>query len=518
MTIPPELPIEQILVEDRQRIDHTNTDGLKESIQTLGLIQPIVLELLPDGHDSGCVARLIAGGRRLLFSKELGYTSLYRGVTCTVGRPGYVLSCELPKDVLRELELEENVRRKPMSWQERALGLADLHRLKLIRYGGTGQEWGHKETGELLGVSRAHVSNSLRLAQLLASDKKHPLWSVDGPLEGLRWVQEQRETELLREKAKRQVEMTKKLIPGVKVTLETALASSPILSAPEPVASEMSPEKAAAFERYKSNPLNPPNRFEEYWAAKQGLEVVRQQIVITPRLFHGSCLTYLADKVSMFDHIVTDPPYAIDVSSMDQTNLGMTNIDSIKDAHQVDANMALLTQFIPLAFRAIKEHGFLVLWADYSRWDFLYQTATAAGFKVQSWPVVWVKTHTCQNSAAQYNFTKTTEIAVICRKGNAVLAKQGTLGHIVAAHDEYKTKLNHPFVKPYAVWEHIVDTISIKGQSVLDPFAGRGSGVLSLIRMERNWFACELEEHHYVHLLNNIKEEYLRSNPNANFV
>src|SRR5690349_15501093 len=101
------IPIDSIIVENRLRIDHTNTDGIKESLKERGTIQPLVLRKGDDG-----TYRLIAGGRRLHFLKELGHKTLYHASAYNPEKPGYVFGDEIPADVLHELEIEENVKRK----------------------------------------------------------------------------------------------------------------------------------------------------------------------------------------------------------------------------------------------------------------------------------------------------------------------------------------------------------------------------------------------------------------------
>jgi DNA modification methylase len=201
-----------------------------------------------------------------------------------------------------------------------------------------------------------------------------------------------------------------------------------------------------------------------------------------------------------------------------QDNLGMVNIESVAAEHDITENLRLLFNFFPLAYDALKPDAFLVLWADYMVWQQLYDWAKAAGFKVQRWPIIWVKTHTCQNAAAQYNFTKTTELAMVCRKGNATLTRIGAPGHIIASHDEYKESMDHPFVKPFSVWEHLVLSCTLEGQTILDPFAGEMSGPISFLRCNRNYFACEKNEVHFNKGMENIKDYYRRINPDAQFI
>lgn len=501
---PTTIPISSILLEDRKRIDYTDNDGIKDSLSRFGTIQPLVLEPRPDG-----TYRLVAGGRRLKFLTELGHTTLYHASTYDAQRPGYVLGAELSKDQMHELELEENIRRKAMSWQEQAIAIADLHALKSRRNAMEGAAWGVRQTGELLGVSKSHVGYAISFARHL-SDPSSPLWKMDTALQASQWLLQQQENAALAEKARRMADAAALEVDSSLPDLSDLLSAEPATVVADP--------KEEARQRYLSNPLNPPEQFELYYEQKQALDKRKLRIPITPRLHLGSCLDFLQSHPATFDHIITDPPYAIDMANLSQANLGLSNIDTVADQHTVDGNLYLLSNFFLHAYSALKESGFLVLWADYSMWDFLCQHADRAGFSVQRWPVVWVKTHTCLNSMAHKNFTKTTEIALVCRKGNATLAKAGPAGHIIASHDEYKDRMQHPFVKPFAVWEHLIEAVSIKGQTILDPFAGEGSCILSLIRLERNFFGCEIEAHHYNRLLENVKQEYLRINPEFSFI
>jgi hypothetical protein len=204
------IPLSSILVEDRQRLDHSNSDGLKESLQTYGTIQPLILEKLSEPIN-GYTHRLIAGGRRLGFLGELGHQTLYHGSTYDPAHPGYVYGVELSKDVLHELELEENLRRKAMTWQEEVMAIAYIHRQKFLKYGEEGKSWGYRQTGEMLNISLGQVGYALSIASLLKGDPKHPFWSMDGINEAMKWIADQKANEALKELAKRQQEESAKL-------------------------------------------------------------------------------------------------------------------------------------------------------------------------------------------------------------------------------------------------------------------------------------------------------------------
>jgi DNA modification methylase len=220
-----------------------------------------------------------------------------------------------------------------------------------------------------------------------------------------------------------------------------------------------------------------------------------------------------------FNHIITDIPYGIDIEMLDQQNPhgGMKDIDTIKEEHDVEYNLKLIADFFPAAFACTQPMAFVITWCDQMLWQYMYDLAIKAGFNVQRWPITWYKLSSCMNQCAQYNFTKNTEIAIVCRKPNSTLTGQQPSSIISAAKDDLCDKLGHKFAKPFAVWEFLVSAVSIEQDEILEPFAGRGSGVLSMLQMNRRVTAVELQENHYNHLVENVKQHYLTLNPNFIF-
>jgi DNA modification methylase/ParB-like chromosome segregation protein Spo0J len=499
----PEILISDVIVSDRQRIDHSDTDGLKASLAEFGTIQPIVLEKLSDGS-----FRLIAGGRRLHFLRELAHTRLYHGSVYVPDRPGYVFGEELTEEQLTLLEQEENLRRKQMTWQEDCLAIYKIHRLRAARGNPDGGRWTREATGRLMKLSLGSVSNLLWAASELQKPDS-PLWKMDGITEALQWKLQKEQERYEAELARRHVENSRHV--AEQFSLPNVLTDSPL---PDPIEQQ----KLDARQQYLSNPLNDPDAFESYWEERQVRLREPAKIYLSNRLFRANALDFLRDRPGMFDHIITDPPYAIDMDNLEQVNVGMTNIDSVRHTHDVAKNLELLYSLFPLAYSSLKPNGFLILWCDQEVWQQLFDWATKAGFKVQRWPITWVKTHQCQNTAAAFNFTKTTEIAMVCRKGNAQMIQLNTPSHIIASHDDFKSSMDHPFVKPFAVWEHLLNAVSIKGQLICDPFCGEGSAILSMLRLERTYFGCELDPVHYNKLLENVKREYRALDPNTIFI
>lgn len=482
------IPIHEILVLERQRIDYGDLDGLADSLSKFGLIQPVVINQ---------ENRLIAGGRRIAAATRLGWT-----------RVDVVYRETLTADELHELELEENVQRKDMSWQERCLNIHQIHQLKQKRAAIEASNWGQRETGALLGISVAHINYCLTIAHELKHKQDSPLWQSESLADAWRVILRRKEDEayaLLKEREK-----TTSVPPSV--------VHTPVkLSAAADLADHS--ETDAKREEYYRNPHNPPGSFETYWAERKALETGASEIVyLSNRLHHGDALTYLrsTDNFERFDHIVTDPPYGIDMDMLTQENQGMVEIDYVEEEHQVEDNETLLREFFPAAYLALRQRAFCVVWCDITQWQLCYDAAIAAGFKVQRWPLVWVKA-VAMNNAAQFNFTKNYELAMVCRKGPITLVKPQSTSIVTAGHDWMRKAFGHPFVKPEAVWRFILDAVSIEGQTILDPFAGRGSGILSTLSAGRHAFGVEKNTSHFNALLENVKQHYLKRNKNAQF-
>jgi ParB/RepB/Spo0J family partition protein len=125
---------------DRQRRELTNIDELAESIHRIGLINPIVIT--PDGL-------LIAGERRLTACKQIGWTSI--PVQLTSDLSDYELQC---------IELEENVKRVDLPWQDQCLAIAKFHKLKSSNE----VDWSQEKTAQALGIVQNTVSKHLSVA------------------------------------------------------------------------------------------------------------------------------------------------------------------------------------------------------------------------------------------------------------------------------------------------------------------------------------------------------------------
>jgi DNA modification methylase len=238
-------------------------------------------------------------------------------------------------------------------------------------------------------------------------------------------------------------------------------------------------------------------------------------------LIHGDSVKFLETvPEGTFDHCITDWPYAIDMDNLNANNIhgGLKDLASVVEEHDVDENDALQLAIIPLIYRALKPNSFFITWMDMMMWNKTHDRMVAAGFKAQRWPLVWHKTSSCMNQSAQTNFTKNFEIAIVARKGTPTLIRPQASSVWTGSNDIESKALGHPFVKPFGLWNWLYDAVAIRGQHILEPFAGRGSMVIPAIRRGLAVTAVECNEEHYNALVVNVSGVYKTMDPKVEFV
>lgn len=121
------IPIDSIAVEERQRQHMEGVEELAESIESVGLIHPITVRQ-KDNRPF-----LVAGGRRLEALRMLysqGKQITFAGKPVPLGEVP-VTWIEFMTDVhAAEMELEENVARINLTWQDQVRALALIHEMK----------------------------------------------------------------------------------------------------------------------------------------------------------------------------------------------------------------------------------------------------------------------------------------------------------------------------------------------------------------------------------------------------
>ena len=137
------IPINNIKVnrDQRQRKELLGIPILADSIRRLSLINPITIT-----RDN----ELVAGERRLEALKMLGWDTV----------PCHYMD-ELDNRIRRAIELEENIKRVDLTWQEQCVAVSEYHEISLAIAQDEGKEWRQEDTAEGLGLEQTTISKYL---------------------------------------------------------------------------------------------------------------------------------------------------------------------------------------------------------------------------------------------------------------------------------------------------------------------------------------------------------------------
>jgi len=141
------VPLEEIVIarEDRQRRD-LKIEALMPSIARLGVMNPIIV------RDQ--TMELVAGERRLAASKALGLADIPVRFTSELSTVEHQI-----------IELEENVARESLPWDDRCQAVLRIHKL----YCSLDSSWTQSRTAEALGYSKGSISDYLQVGGALLS-------------------------------------------------------------------------------------------------------------------------------------------------------------------------------------------------------------------------------------------------------------------------------------------------------------------------------------------------------------
>lgn len=489
------VPITQIKIGERIRTDFGDLDELiqtfkdNEAIGKPRLIHPIVV-------DSDYT--LIDGGRRLEAHRQAGYTDI-----------DIAFYEVLDEGVRMRLEVDAN-KHKRFNWKEQCLAIERYHRFYSTRAALASQDWGMLETGRMLGMSKSPIHYNLLVASYIRKNDPE-ICKCDSLKDALLVIADRRE----KEANKRLVELTMKKMPSGEALLNVDVKTGKPID--DDTDDFYSPTPTIAQDKAGigfTPGIGAPAATDDETPGQAPVTV--RTIPLSEMLFKTDCIDWMKTRPEAVDHIITDIPYGIDMDNLQQQNTGI-NIASTRAEHDADSNIALFREFFPAAYATLKPSGFLITWMDQMHWNLMYDLAIAAGFKVQRWPLTWHKTHACINQAANVNFTKNTEIALVCRKGNATLIRPQASSVWTGSNDIEARLLGHPFVKPAGLWTWLYEAVAPRGSIVLDPFAGVGSSTIPAIRYGLRPITCEINETHYNRQVTNVQSCYLSLDPTVKF-
>ena len=407
-------PLEVVLNKElpRFRKELGKIEDLAESLKVNGQIQPIVINRKNE---------LIAGGRRLSACLHGGIQVLAMYSDC------------VDPLKMREMEVEENVQRKPFTAAEEVLAVAALHELKQAIHGKSGSGrtdgWSLDQTAEVIGKTRGNVIEALELAETL---KNFP-------------------------------------------ELESCKTKSDIKKAMNTMASALDRSVAAS-------------EFDKTVAVSK----MPVTILLADALDH---MPTMADN--SVDLLLTDPPYGMDVfenlSSATSKNIGKGGFTYDDDA---DRALVLYQALATESFRFTKAdaHGYIFCCPEH--FPKIQGYFREAGWLVHIRPLLWIKRVSGQNNAPYHWPSSCYEMAVYVRKADSKLVKPGLADWLQYDPVADGSKV-HQAQKPIGLLRDLISRSVYPNSVIYDPFCGSASSLIAGLEEKCKVIGCELGQEAY---------------------
>lgn len=463
-------------------------EELFPSIAQHGLIQPITLF-----HNKALDRfELIAGWSRLQAWRMMPETQ--REI------PYNDFTFELSRAESTTKELEENFRRQEMDWKDKVRGILFVHQENVRQASSKFQNWTMEATGHVLGVKVCTVSYMLLVGKALEAGDKD-VAACDTYTAAYKLIMSRFEAEAIKEAHARQQGRSglaptnpgfSPIAPAAKTTL---LGQATLPGAPKPSANT-TPGAVDILDLDLGLPEVAP-------LDTQLLE--RRKIPLSKMIILADCIEWMdAQPAASFDLIYSDPPFGIEMKNLEE----LGSIGLVKEAHDVDENLDLLSRFFKPAYRILKDKSHCMLWCDIVHWEKMTKWAEEAGFTVTNWPIIWCKPPgKAKNDASYKNPTKAIEYVMVLHKGQTVLRTPMPVNWFVADVTGERHLQTNPFLKPFSISRTIINASITPGMTMLDCFAGGGSLVRAAINLGIDVVGIEKNPEQFPLLVESIRTQ-----------
>lgn len=421
--------------EGRQRRD-LDTDDLQASIQTRGQLQPIVVE----SQDGGASYKLIVGERRLSSCRNLGINVKALEIS------------QLTPIELQIIELDENIKRSDLAWQDQAAAVARIHAMFILQ----DEEWTLGETSKEIGLSLSVISESVRITREIAEGNSR-----------------------LSEAASRQAAanmLSRRDSRASSAALEDLIAPVRVLPQPEIAA------PITAISGYGGNP--PPGVQNPAIPAHTAINLPVSAAPFPPAqppippipsasetLLHASFADWIASYDGpLFNFLHCDFPYGINFNSGPQGK-GAEPTEGYND--DKDVYWALIDALLGNINRVASLSCHVMFWYSEQHGPETKRRFAEAGFKVQVHPLIWLKSDNAGISPDPKRKPRHIyETALLMTRGDRQIVK--IKGDAYAAPT---AKHLHPSCKPAPVLRYFFEMLVDDHTTMLDPTCGSATSI-----------------------------------------
>lgn len=436
------LPRSSIIIpanRQRQIFDPAAMQELCDSIESLGLMHAPVVRPTPEGMV------LVAGERRLKAMEqiwELGGWFKYADEAVLVGQVPVVSLGELDPLAAEEAELDENLKRADLTWQEHAEALSRLHNLRRAQQ----------------AVAEPLVPGGPAPTHTVADTAREVRGSADGYNQDI---------------------VRKELIVARHLSDPAISGAKDVKEAFKILKRQEVTKKNQAL----SAALGPTFSFSSH------------------TLIHGDCLAWMETYDGPgYDVILTDPPYGMGADGFGDGGGKLAGIEH-RYSDSYDSWRELIGAWAPLSYRLAAQAAHAYVFCDFDRFHELKGVMQKAGWYVFRTPLVVYKTDSGRVPLPDRGPRRQYELVLYAIKGD----KPTTHIYPDVIPSTADANMTHGAQKPVGVMQNLLQRSVKPGDRVLDTFAGTGPTLVAGHTMQCFVTAIEREAEYHGMCLNRLE-------------
>jgi len=208
------------------------------------------------------------------------------------------------------------------------------------------------------------------------------------------------------------------------------------------------------------------------------------------------------------DLILTDPPYTISrKTGFSNVKTGVKRFSVNMEFGDWDTAQVDLDKLSKDMYKVLRDGGTAIVWYDIWKISHLSEAMTKAGFKMIRL-IMWEKTNPVPLNMKSTYLSNCREIAVVgVKKGKPTFHGSYDNGIYSMPIPRHKGKRLHPTQKPLDLFTMLIEKHSNEGDKVIDPFLGSGTTAIASLKINRNFFGCDINED-YVEIIKNRVLDY----------
>lgn len=403
--------IDKIIISDnrqRQEFEAESLVDLANSIAAIGLLHAPVMRKT----DVGLV--LVAGERRLRAMGDLwamGDGIRHNGIDYPPYHAPYVTLGELDEIAAEEAELDENLKRRDLTWQERSAAIARLHALRI-------------KQAEAIGVTHTIADTAKELRPEFEGKASNEFGDFHA-----------------------------------KVRTDVILADH--LENPAVQKAKTAKDALKILKKQEDQRKN----------AELAERIGRNFNSSVHKLHHTDCIEWLKScPDNTFDVICTDPPYGMGAESFGDGAGTMGNAEHHYDDTK-STWQTLMIDLCPLLYRVSKAQAHLYMFCDIDNFHELKSLLQKAGWYVFRTPLINYKPRSGRIPLPEHGPKRQWEMCIYAIKGRKPVT--GVYSDVIPTVLE--ENLTHGAQKPVELYVDLLKRSVRPGDVVLDAFAGTGT-------------------------------------------